>query len=105
MRVLLRRPRRRGRHHHQRPASTCDTAALRGHPPLTPERIRDHRFTIRRRGLDPAEITAFLDRVAGELAVARTALTAVREENLRIKNALRCWQSAQAPTARELARW
>ncbi|MFE0588604.1 DivIVA domain-containing protein [Micromonospora echinospora] len=103
MRVLLRRPRRRGRHH-LRPPSTSDNA-LRGHPQLTPERIRGHRFTIRRRGLDPAEITAFLDRVADELAVARTALTAVREENLRIKNALRSWQTAQAPSARELTRW
>ncbi|GLY26002.1 DivIVA domain-containing protein [Micromonospora sp. NBRC 101691] len=104
MRVLLRRPRRRGRHH-LRPPSTSDNAALRGHPQLTPERIRDYQFTVRRRGLDPAEITAFLDRVADELAVARTALTAVREENLRIKNALRSWQTVQAPTARELARW
>ncbi|MEV0325360.1 DivIVA domain-containing protein [Micromonospora echinospora] len=103
MRVLLRSPRRRGRHHF-RPPSTSDSVALR-HPPLTPERIRDHQFTIRRRGLDPAEITAFLARIADELAVARTALTAVREENLRIKNALRTWQTAQAPSARELARW
>ncbi|OZV76447.1 hypothetical protein CA850_26735 [Micromonospora echinospora] len=103
MRVLLRSPRRRGRHH-LRPPSTSDDAVLR-YPPLTPERIRDHRFTIRRRGLDPAEITAFLARVADELAVARTALTAVREENLRIKNALRTWQTAQAPSARGLARW
>ncbi|MFI6821502.1 DivIVA domain-containing protein [Micromonospora sp. NPDC050187] len=105
MRVLLRRARLRGRHHHLRPASTSDTTALRGHPPLTPERIRGRHFTIRRRGLDPAEIAVFLDRVADELSVARTALTAVREENQRIKDALRSWQSAQAPTAREMARW
>ncbi|SCL17041.1 DivIVA domain-containing protein [Micromonospora inyonensis] len=51
-----------------------------GHPqkPLTPDRIRDHRFTTRRRGLDPDEIAAFLARVADELAVARTALTDAR---------------------------
>ncbi|MFB9545174.1 DivIVA domain-containing protein [Micromonospora sagamiensis] len=88
-----------------RPPSTSADTASRGHPPLTPDRIRDRRFTARRRGLDPDEIAAFLARVADELAVARTALTAVREENVRIKDALRSWQSAQIPTTREPGRW
>lgn len=53
-------------------------------------------FNVRRRGFDPVEIRAFLHQVADELAVAQTALVAVQEENVRIKNALRAWQSAQA---------
>ncbi|WDZ86419.1 hypothetical protein [Micromonospora cathayae] len=100
MRALLRRLSSRGRHR-PRPPSTHDNR----HPPLSPERIRERRFTLRRRGADPAEITLFLARVADELAVAQTALTAVREENARIKHALRTWQSAQRPNHRELARW
>lgn len=34
--------------------------------------------------------------MADELAVAQTALVAVQEENVRIKNVLRAWQSAQS---------
>ena len=63
---------------------------------LRPWQIRERHFNVRRRGLDPVEIRAFLHRVADELAVAQTALVAVQEENVRIKNALRAWQSAQA---------
>ncbi|GAA2707057.1 hypothetical protein GCM10010429_18560 [Micromonospora olivasterospora] len=51
---------------------------------------------VGRPGLDPAEIRSFLHEVADELAVAQKALVAVQEENVRIKNALRTWQSAQA---------
>ncbi|MEH0843641.1 DivIVA domain-containing protein [Micromonospora sp. CPCC 205711] len=64
--------------------------------PLRPWQIRDRCFNVRRRGLDPVEIRAFLHRVADELTVAQTALVAVQEENVRIKNALRTWQSAQS---------
>ncbi|WP_331715307.1 DivIVA domain-containing protein [Micromonospora viridifaciens] len=64
--------------------------------PLRPWQIRERHFNVRRRGLDPVEIRTFLHRVADELAVAQTALVAVQEENVRIKNALRAWQSAQA---------
>lgn len=42
------------------------------------------------------EIRDFLHRVADKLTTAQTALVAVREENVRIKNALREWQSAQS---------
>lgn len=87
--------------HRSRPPSTDDNR----HLPFPPERIRERRFTLRRRGVDPDEITAFLGRVADELAVARTALTAVREENARIKDALRTWQSAERTSPREPARW
>ncbi|WP_442791921.1 DivIVA domain-containing protein [Micromonospora sp. NBC_01740] len=63
---------------------------------LRPWQIRDRCFNVRRRGLDPVEIRAFLHQVADELAVAQTALVAVQEENVRIKNVLRAWQSAQS---------
>lgn len=104
MRALLRRLPTRGRHR-TRPPSTHGTPAPRGCPPLSPARIRDRRFSVRRRGLDPTEIAAFLDRVADELAVAQIALAAVREESVRIRDALRTWQSTHAPSPRELARW
>ncbi|WP_338106338.1 DivIVA domain-containing protein [Micromonospora terminaliae] len=64
--------------------------------PLRPWQIRERCFNVRRRGLDPVEIRTFLHQVADELTVAQTALQAVQEENLRIKNALRSWQSAQS---------
>lgn len=68
------------------------------HPrlPLRPGQIRDRCFPVRRRGLDPVEIRNFLHRVADELTRAQTALLAVQEENVRIKSALREWQSAQS---------
>jgi cell division septum initiation protein DivIVA len=68
--------------------------------PLRPWQIRERYFAVRRHGLDPVEIRAFLHRVADELAVAQTALVAMQEENVRIKNALRAWQSAQAANHR-----
>ncbi|WBB77887.1 DivIVA domain-containing protein [Micromonospora sp. WMMD882] len=97
MRALLRRLQGR---HRPRPPATDDT----WYPPLSPERIRTRRFTPRRRGVDPDEIAAFLGRVADELAVAQTALDAVREENARIKNALRDWQSHHSARRWELVR-
>lgn len=77
-------------HHHKRAPPT--------HPrlPLRPGEVRDRYFSVRRRGLDPVEIRDFLHRVADELTTAQTALVAVQEENVRIKNALREWQSAQS---------
>ncbi|WP_406106940.1 DivIVA domain-containing protein [Micromonospora globbae] len=68
--------------------------------PLRPWHIRERHFNVRRRGLDPVEIRAFLHQVADELTVAQTALAAVQEENVRIKNALRAWQSAQSANRR-----
>lgn len=67
---------------------------------LRPWQIRERCFNVRRRGVDPVEIRAFLHRVADELTVAQTALVAVQEENVRIKNALRAWQSAQSSNHR-----
>ncbi|MFR9775796.1 hypothetical protein ACL02O_07015 [Micromonospora sp. MS34] len=68
--------------------------------PLRPWQVRERCFNVRRHRLDPVEIRAFLHRVADELAVAQTALVAVQEENVRIKNALRAWQSGQSASHR-----
>ncbi|MEO3777061.1 hypothetical protein ABGB16_09455 [Micromonospora sp. B11E3] len=68
--------------------------------PLRPSQVRYRHFNERRRGLDPVEIRSFLHEVADELAVAQRELVAVQEENVRIKNALRTWQSAQAANRR-----
>ncbi|WP_236647954.1 MULTISPECIES: DivIVA domain-containing protein [Micromonospora] len=77
-----------------------DAGPARGRLPLRPWQIRDRCFNVRRHGLDPVEIRAFLHQVADELTVAQTALVAVQEENVRIKNALRAWQSAQSANHR-----
>ncbi len=78
--------------HHHKPAPP----PIRPRLPLRPGQIRDRCFPVRRRGLDPVEIRDFLHRVADELTTAQTALVAVQEENVRIKKALREWQSAQS---------
>ncbi|MEQ4306248.1 DivIVA domain-containing protein [Plantactinospora sp. B6F1] len=77
-----------------------------GHRPLWPSQVRLRRFTrvgFGRRGVDPDEVTAFLDQVAGDLARAYAEVARVREQNARIKDALRRWQSRQVPSVRELA--
>ncbi|WP_433344802.1 DivIVA domain-containing protein [Micromonospora sp. CA-111912] len=78
--------------------------------PLTAGQVRDRRFATVWRGLDPAEVHAFLDLVAGELAATRRELAHTTEENARIKRALRSWHSRFAPPAgsgprREGGRW
>ncbi|WP_245730501.1 DivIVA domain-containing protein [Micromonospora pallida] len=65
---------------------------------LTAGQVRERQFrSVGRGGLDPLEVYAFLHRVAGELATARRELTYTTEENVRIKRALRSWQSRFAP--------
>ena len=62
--------------------------------PISPGRVRDRRFANRvRNGLDPGEVGAFQHRVADELAALRAELASTQDENLRIKRALRDWQS------------
>ncbi|MER7455726.1 DivIVA domain-containing protein [Micromonospora sp. NPDC126480] len=85
------------RRHQTNPAEPAPPQARH---PLRPWQIRDRCFNVRRRGLDPVEIRAFLHQVADELTVAQTALVAVQEENVRIKNALRAWQSVQSASHR-----
>jgi cell division septum initiation protein DivIVA len=96
VRNLLRRLTRRPNAPQPAPAHQTPT----NRTPLRPWHVRDRSFNVRRRGLDPVEIRTFLHCVADELAVAQTALVAVQEENVRIKNALRSWQSAQAADRR-----
>lgn len=96
MRTLLRHL--LGRQPQRRPTSRhkVNAAPPSAYAPLRPWQVRARCFTPRRNGLDPDEIRLFLHRVADELTVAQTALTAVLDENKRIKDALRAWQTAQA---------
>ncbi|GLY26321.1 DivIVA domain-containing protein [Micromonospora sp. NBRC 101691] len=96
MRTILRRL--LGRHHRRRPAyrHPVNAAPPSAYRPLRPWQVRARCFTTRRHGLDPDEIRAFLHRVADELTVAQTALEAVLDENKRIKDALRDWQTGHA---------
>ncbi|MEU8262255.1 DivIVA domain-containing protein [Micromonospora sp. NPDC048999] len=94
MRVFFRR-------RNQRPwtvgGSTCYRSAT--YHPLRPWQVRERRFRparFGRRGLDPDEVTEFLDRVAGDLAAVYDALARSRREHERIRDALRSWQSEQS---------
>ncbi|ROO51168.1 DivIVA domain-containing protein [Micromonospora sp. Llam0] len=65
-------------------------------PSINPGLVRDRRFPVRtRRGFDPTEVRAFLHLVADELTAVRAELAVTRDENVRIKQALRDWQSRQ----------
>ncbi|WP_428964204.1 DivIVA domain-containing protein [Micromonospora fluostatini] len=84
---------------------TCYRSAA--YRPLSPGQVRQRRFgstSVGRRGLDPAEVYAFLDRIAGELSAAYDALARSREEADRVRAALRRWQSEQFQ-ARSEGRW
>ncbi|ROT31898.1 DivIVA domain-containing protein [Micromonospora sp. HM5-17] len=62
-------------------------------PPISGAQVRHRQFNLARRGLDPAEVRAFLNQVANELVALRAELARTHDENVRIKNALRDWQS------------
>ncbi|MFY1696364.1 DivIVA domain-containing protein [Solwaraspora sp. WMMA2101] len=65
-------------------------------PSISPGLVRDRTFGDRvRRGCDPVEVRAFLHLVADELTALRAELGSTREENARLKQALRDWQSEQ----------
>ncbi|MFV2083545.1 DivIVA domain-containing protein [Micromonospora sp. LOL_021] len=86
---------------HLRPrnAGVLRNAGVFRRPPLRPRihpgQVRDRRFREVRRGLDPAEVYAFLHYVAEDLTALRDDLRRTDDENLRIKRALREWQSTQ----------
>ncbi len=86
--------------HNQRPARESGATYRSGaYTSLLPWQVRERRFKptgLGRRGLDPAEVYRFLDRVAGDLAAVHAALAASRRETAVIKDALRRWQSDQA---------
>lgn len=66
----------------------------RGGGPLRPWQVRDRLFTPRgRHGVDAAEVRAFLDRVADDLAACYAEVARAHAENDRIKTALREWQT------------
>ncbi|TDB78245.1 MULTISPECIES: DivIVA domain-containing protein [unclassified Micromonospora] len=97
MRVPFRRP---GRNQRPEGAHRPDGAyRSSAYLPLLPWQVRQRRFRparFGRRGLDPDEVQAFLDRVAGDLDAVYQALRESRLETARIKDALRRWQSEQA---------
>ncbi|MFV2088305.1 DivIVA domain-containing protein [Micromonospora sp. LOL_021] len=65
-------------------------------PSISPGLVRDRSFGDRvRRGCDPVEVRAFLHLVADELTALRAELGSTQEENARLKQALRDWQSQQ----------
>ncbi|WP_326549751.1 DivIVA domain-containing protein [Micromonospora sp. NBC_01813] len=65
-------------------------------PSISPGLVRDRQFGDRvRRGCDPTEVRAFLHVVADELTALRAELRSTQDENARIKQALRDWQSEQ----------
>ncbi|MFG1954436.1 DivIVA domain-containing protein [Micromonospora sp. NPDC048830] len=84
----------------QRPAQRSGaTYRSSAYTSLLPWQVRERRFRpvgLGRRGLDPDDVYAFLDRVAGDLAAVHAALAASRREAAVIKDALRRWQSEQA---------
>lgn len=81
--------------HHHRPVAHRHQPV--GYRPLCTSQVRQQRFGRSRHGLDPAEVDGFLHRVADELTVLHAELARTREENARIKGALRDWQSRFAP--------
>lgn len=63
---------------------------------ISPATIRAREFPTVRRGADPAEVHAFLDTVADEVAALHRELIIAHQENDRLKRALRDWQTAHA---------
>ncbi|MEU5785293.1 DivIVA domain-containing protein [Micromonospora lupini] len=84
----------------QRPTSVGGGATNRSatYTSLLPWQVRERRFApvgLGRRGLNPDDVYAFLDRVAGDMAAVYAALAESRRENGRIKGALRRHQIDQ----------
>ena len=104
MRPVLRRLLRNDRISRQLPGTEYRSGSYQ---PLSPAQVRAHRFTpvgFGRQGVDPVEVAQFLDQVAGDLVRAYAELAMVREQNARIKDALRRWQSRQTLSADEMVR-
>ncbi|NJC12672.1 DivIVA domain-containing protein [Micromonospora profundi] len=81
------------------PASGGTTYRSGAYTSLLPWQVRERRFAptgLGRRGLNPDDVYAFLDRVAGDMAAVYAALAESRLETARIKHALRRWQTEQA---------
>ena len=63
---------------------------------LLPHHVRVATFDTRWRGLDPAQVDDYLNRVADEMDRLHRELTTANTEAERIRQALRQWQSRQA---------
>ncbi|MFF5171534.1 DivIVA domain-containing protein [Micromonospora sp. NPDC000089] len=63
---------------------------------LHPRQVRAATFGRRWRGLDPTQVYAYLSRVADELDRLHRALDVADAEGVRIRRALRQWQSEHA---------
>ncbi|MFI6265301.1 DivIVA domain-containing protein [Micromonospora sp. NPDC051006] len=94
----------------QRPArGSGATYRSSAYTSLLPWQVRERRFAptgLGRRGLNPDDVYAFLDRVAVDMSALHTALAESRRETARIKDALRRWQAdhARAGNERDQAR-
>jgi cell division septum initiation protein DivIVA len=64
----------------------------------TPHEVRSEEFAPRRRGVDPDQVREFQHRIAAELATLHREIRAVREENDRLRRALRDWRLRPART-------
>ncbi|MFG1649360.1 DivIVA domain-containing protein [Micromonospora sp. NPDC049275] len=90
----------------QRPEPPSDRATYRSaaYTSLLPWQVRERRFApvgVGHRGLNPDDVYAFLDRVAGDMAAVYAALAESRRENGRIKGALRRHQIDQTRARNE----
>jgi DivIVA domain-containing protein len=75
------------------------------HRPLSPDQVRRpalQRTPLGRRGYDENDVHALLNRVAAELEGVLSEQSKLRNENLRLKDAMRQWhdRQSQSPAAR-----
>ncbi|GIJ77042.1 DivIVA domain-containing protein [Micromonospora phaseoli] len=76
---------------------------MTGERPL-PQQIRAATFDTRWRGLDPAQVHDYLNRLADELERLHRELTTANTEAERTLQALRQWQSRQTANRRYSSR-
>ncbi|MEV1289391.1 DivIVA domain-containing protein [Micromonospora sp. NPDC049679] len=82
----------------------CARRAMR----VLPAEVRRKQFSLTkfgRRGLDPAEVDHFLNRVAEEMNALYRDLSTSQEHAGRLRNALREWQSQNARRSAEDHPW
>ncbi|MCF0092931.1 DivIVA domain-containing protein [Micromonospora sp. MH99] len=92
----------------QRPEPSGRTAYCSApYTSLLPWQVRERRFApvgLGRRGLNPDDVYAFLDRVAADMAAVYAALAESRLETARIKAGLRRRQADHAGARNEQGR-
>lgn len=82
-----------------------DAMTVYGVPRLNPVEIRAQAraFTRVRSGVDPQEVADYLAYLAHSVAALNAELDRTRDQNERLHNALRAWQTEQARRHVELA--